>query len=516
MATERPNAFKITDTSRAKTWTVAADNARDCENWVRALANIVQNVVIPEESEEEPARPASFDVMLSTGEVVPLNKTTEQINSSRQQAPSKSRDNLASKISQPNPEQDVMSTMSPRERATKFLQLTASDASSVDEIPSSELEDLVLFIDPKIDGHRVANYFRRYFQVASSDLVHIDFFIEWWNKINLNRSETLKSSIKVHEENLKFYVNGQSWIESSERLDELLWGASVDPPTKSTGVKLRPRSLLFTYTAPRQSKAYFLADLFKAYIPYLETVTVQWPCDYEGSWNDAYQHYIDLAMESSTSELVDHRDSSNQAVSSHFSLFSLRGKFTAFAMECVKQIIDEIALPDALKTIRQLKVPSISDEIYAINGMVIRLINDQLTNQKAVSKSGVVSNDMKRAMCSHDRSSAHWIEAAVASGGQESQLSSFRVPLSEVIDYCGFRFHVYADMHTTEAQNLVHGFSYSEAVFINSEPMVDNQIPILAHHLGMISVPRLLPSRTVRSASAKSDKFKVGMCAVHI
>ena len=324
------------------------------------------------------------------------------------------------------PDMTSIDELTPRERAMKFLQLSSSEAASSGDILVSEIDDLVLLLDHYADGTMVKNYFMRHFRMQS-EFVHVDVFIDWWIEL-ISNCQPAKVDSKFNDKIQNYFLDSQRWIQSCESLDEILWGA---PESSLPAVKYRPKSSLYSSNTQKLSKMYNLLELFKVHIPYLETISVQWACDHEGTWNDAYQYYLDLAMDSAAVEQIVDEDASASMIDNHFSLFSLRGKFTAFAMECVKQIVDEMPLPDSMKTIRPMRIPTISDEVYAINGMIIRLIDDQRVSKKTMNQSEIMMNDIKRKTSAHDRSCAHWLETAIASAGPQSPLSALRIPVSE-------------------------------------------------------------------------------------
>ena len=253
-------------------------------------------------------------------------------------------------------------------------------------------------------------------------------------------------------------------------------------------------------------------------VPSLEKIEVlyHYSRGEDEGWNECYHRYMDH-LQQVVAELSNDRDPLNtsvlnKAVDLHYSLFAVRGDFNSRAMGAVKLIVDEFSLPLSLKTVRPLKLmedDGDNEVIYEVDGIVLRPVNvlsssnisalrdyDKMSTNCGVPGISFCISDVRRSIAAHEISGMHWIEKIVCS--QDFKTSSsidLRQPLSTIVDYAGYRFSAHADISLTSKDSLVHGFSDTEGLFVNTMNEVNKFVPYLAQQLGISCVPKLLPSR---------------------
>lgn len=182
-------------------------------------------------------------------------------------------------------------------------------------------------------------------------------------------------------------------------------------------------------------------------------------------------------------------------------------------MEVVRHIVEEFFLPEEMRDFKKdIICAEIGENVYVIGDLLVRPVNhlpfDKLSpkrNSKYIPKEEADLNKIKRAMCGREASSCEWLERMTWASQPETipnsvkqAIRELRQPISAVIDYVGFRFQVYgSDFEMSERDTLVHGFCQSEGLFVNTDSMMNQMIPIISQSLGVCCTPKLLPGRVV-------------------
>jgi hypothetical protein len=157
-----------------------------------------------------------------------------------------------------------------------------------------------------------------------------------------------------------------------------------------------------------------------------------------------------------------------------------------------------------MKTIQKLNIESASafaegeqdEEVYMYNGLVFRLMgarcNDRdKTPTDARLKFVLSSDDIMRKIAGNDVRALFYTQQAlcIINDSDEtmslSELARPSVLLTTLVDYCGFRFEVFAPVDVDEERTLVYGYSATEEIFVNANTVLQAIVPVLGDKLNV-------------------------------
>ena len=170
----------------------------------------------------------------------------------------------------------------------------------------------------------------------------------------------------------------------------------------------------------------------------------------------------------------------------------------------MQTIVDEYTLPHHMKSVQMLNVDSMGvdadgehdEEIYAFKGLVVRLMGARCSDRDKMPtdtrlKFVLSSDDILRKIAGNEVRAllhTHHMLSSLNDSDDTMSLSELARPsvlLTTLIDYCGFRFEVFAPVELDEEHSLVYGYSATEEIFVNANPVLQTIIPVLGDRLNV-------------------------------
>lgn len=231
-----------------------------------------------------------------------------------------------------------------------------------------------------------------------------------------------------------------------------------------------------------------------------------WPIENEnpttqmGLWNKLYQ---DLYEEVSQIPLLNQTPEHFHEL---YSLVSLQGLFLNYALAGSQLIVDTYTLPSSIKGSINSSLISLSnssvnsseeekqEELYYYQGLIFRLAgcgqdDRDLTPTDLRFHSFLSNEEIAHKLFGNELRGLYYTQSGLSSLNlselETNEILRPTVLMTTIIDYCGFRFQVFAPIQIDEQQTLVYGYSTSENIFIDANPTVHTLIPMISKQLNL-------------------------------
>ena len=212
-------------------------------------------------------------------------------------------------------------------------------------------------------------------------------------------------------------------------------------------------------------------------------------------WNKKFHELFDDTRTSLDADAL--------SLSATIRLANLYGSFCVNAMEGTRRIIDELCVPDVLKTIKRVgQQLDIEKELTASSTQSMANIKDTFVYNGLIFHNVGVSSmtiihDGKKAK-SHDTLASgevlHKIEGNELRATKllQNALSDLlpskdvlNTVLRTIVDYEGFRFMVMAPIDINEEQTLVYGFAKNKSTFVKAESTIESSLKEMLNKVGI-------------------------------
>ncbi len=212
-------------------------------------------------------------------------------------------------------------------------------------------------------------------------------------------------------------------------------------------------------------------------------------------WNKKFQELFDDARTSSDADV--------KSLSATIRLANLYGSFCVNAMEGTRRIIDELSVPDTLKSIKRIgeqldvekevsassakSMASIKDT-FIFNGLIFHnvgvssmsIIHD---GRKVQSYDTVASDEVLHKMEGNELRANKLLQSALGELFPSKDVPT--IMLRTIVDYEGFRFLVMAPIDINEEQTLLYGFAKNKSTFVRAEPAIETTLKEILNKVGL-------------------------------
>jgi hypothetical protein len=237
-----------------------------------------------------------------------------------------------------------------------------------------------------------------------------------------------------------------------------------------------------------------------------------------GVWNSLYQDlYEEVSQIPFTNPTTEH-------FHELYSLVSLQGLFLHHAIVGSQLIVDTYTLPSSIVQATNKSLISLSqsseeknhsnsnsysknkntsaslvdgekdEELFYYHGLIFRLAgcrqDDRDVSPTDLRFHSILSNEeIAHKLFGNEMRGLSYTQAGLSSLNlselETNEILRPTVLMTTLIDYCGFRFQVFAPIPIDEQYSLVYGYSTTENIFIDANPTVHTLIPMISKQLNL-------------------------------